>query len=56
MKTFLKNLGAIIVLLGVGCLACYQFIAQSNILLFVSLILEVVGIITYILLNKYLKD
>ena len=56
MNTFLKNLGAIIVLLGVGCLALYQFMLQSNVLLFVSLILEVVGILTYIILNKYLKD
>jgi putative flippase GtrA len=52
MKTLLKNLGAILVLLGVVCLAVYYFSLPENYLLVTSLALEVVGIATYVLVNK----
>ena len=52
MKTLLKNLGAILVLLGVVCLAIYYFSLPENYLLVTSLALEVVGIATYVLVNK----
>ena len=52
MKTLLENLGAILVLLGVVCLAVYYFGVQVNGLLAASLILEVAGVFVYILLNK----
>ena len=47
MNTFLKNLGAILVLLGVACLAVYYFSLPENYLLVTALALEVVGIATY---------
>jgi hypothetical protein len=56
MNIFLKNLGVILVLLGVACLAVYHFSLPENYLLFTALILEGVGIVTYVVLNKYLKD
>ena len=52
MNNLLKNLGAILVLLGVVCLAVYYFGVQVNGLLVASMILEVVGLFAYILLNK----
>lgn len=55
MKTFLKYLGAILVLCGVLCLAYYYFFAQSNGLLIASLALEVVGLISYIVINKFIE-
>ena len=54
MNTLLKNLGAILVLLGVICLAVYYFGMQVNGLLVAALALEVVGVLSYILLNKRL--
>ncbi len=55
MKTFLKYLGAILVLCGVLCIAYYYFFLQSNALLLVSVILEAVGLVAFILLNKYIE-
>ncbi len=55
MKTFLKYLGAILVLCGVLCLAYYYFFTQSNGLLIASLALEVVGLISYIVINKFIE-
>ncbi len=55
MKTFLKYLGAILVLCGVLCIVYYYFFTQTNALLLVSVILEVVGIISFIVLNKYIE-
>ena len=52
MKTFLKYLGAILVLCGVVCLAIYAFVKQTNVLLVVAMALEVVGILSYIIINK----
>lgn len=55
MKTLLENLGAILVLLGVVCLAVYYFGVQVNGLLIASMVLEVAGVFAYILLNKRLQ-
>ncbi len=55
MKTFLKYLGAILVLCGVLCIVYYYFVAQTNVLLLVSIILEVIGVISFIVLNKYIE-
>jgi len=55
MKTFLKYLGALLVLCGVVCLAVYYFAAPTNTLLWLSLVLEVVGILSYIIINKRLE-
>ena len=55
MNTLLKNLGAILVLLGVVCLAVYYFGVQVNALLVVSMILEVAGVLSYIFVNRRLK-
>jgi len=52
MKTFLKYLGALLVLCGVICLAIYYFAAPTNTLLWLSLVLELVGILAYIIINK----
>lgn len=52
MNTFLNNLGAILVLLGVVCLAIYYFGLQENYLLVASMVLEVAGVFAYIFLNK----
>ena len=54
MNTLLRTLGIILVLLGVCCLVVYRFWVPSNVLLVVSLVLEVVGILAYILLNRKL--
>ena len=54
MKTFLKYLGAILVLCGVVCLAVYAFAKQTNALLVSAMVLEVVGILSYIIINKRL--
>ena len=55
MNTLLKNLGAILVLLGVICLAVYYFGVQVNSLLIASMGLEVAGILAYILINRSLE-
>ena len=55
MNTLLKNLGAILVLLGVICLAVYYFGVQVNSLLIASMVLEVAGILSYILINRSLE-
>ena len=54
MNTLLKNLGAILVLCGVVCLAVYYFGVQQNFLLVASLVLEVAGILSYIFINRRL--
>ena len=54
MENLLKNLGIIILLLGVVCLVAYKFALQENWLLVTSLVLEIAGILTYIFVNKRL--
>lgn len=56
MENFLKNLGVIILLLGVVCLVVYKFALQENWLLIISLALEIAGILTYIFVNKSLRQ
>ena len=52
-KDFLKKYaGLILVLLGVACLVVYYFAPISNLLLAASLVLEVVGVLVLILLNR----
>ena len=52
MNNLLKNLGAILVLLGVVCLAVYYFGVQVNGLLVAALTLQVAGLFAHIILNK----
>ena len=54
MNTLLKSLGAILVLLGVVCLAVYFFGTQVNALLAVGLGMEIVGLFAHVLINKKL--
>lgn len=54
MNTFFKYLGALLVLCGVICLAVYYFAMPTNGLLIASMVLEVAGILAYILINKYI--
>ena len=54
MKNFLKNIGIILVLAGVVCLVVYETSMQVNALLITALVLEVAGILSYMLLNRYL--
>lgn len=55
MNNLLKNLGAILVLLGVVCLAIYYFGVQVNALLVISMVLEVSGLFAHVLINKRLE-
>jgi hypothetical protein len=52
MDTLLKNLGAILVLLGVVCLAIYYFGVQVNGLLATALVLQIAGLFVHVILNK----
>lgn len=56
MNSLFKNLGLIIFLCGVVCLCVYYFSdrVSSNGLLVSSLVLEFVGILAYIIINKLL--
>lgn len=54
MKTLLKYLGAILMLLGVVCLVLYKFCMPTNALLISSMVLEVAGILSFIFINKKL--
>ena len=55
MKNLLENLGAILVVLGVICLAVYYFGVQVNALLVISLVLDTAGVLAYVFLPKFLK-
>ncbi|MCQ2348488.1 MAG: hypothetical protein MJZ65_04785 [Paludibacteraceae bacterium] len=48
----MKDLGIILVLLGVLCLVIYALALPANWLLVISLVLEVAGILGYIFLNR----
>ena len=54
MNTFLKNVGVIFVLLGVACIVLYRFALPQNWLLVCALVLEVAGILGYIVANRKL--
>ena len=47
-------MGVLLVLCGVICLAIYYFAAPTNTLLWLSLVLELVGILAHIIINKKL--
>ena len=55
MNTFLKYLGVLLVLAGVGVLAFYTFGTQSNTYLITAGSLMVVGLLEFILVNKFVK-
>lgn len=55
MNAFLKNLGVIILLIGFLCLVVYKVAVPANGLLVCSLVLEFVGILAYIIINKKLQ-
>jgi uncharacterized membrane protein HdeD (DUF308 family) len=54
METTKKYLGVLLIILGVLCLIVYKFALQSNVLLVLSMVLEVAGILSYIFINKKL--
>ncbi|MBO8460265.1 MAG: hypothetical protein IAA73_08040 [Bacteroidetes bacterium] len=56
MKTILKYLGAIIVLLGVVALAIYYYVAPSNAWLAVGGCAMVIGLLAHIIINHYIQD
>lgn len=51
-KSLKKELGLILVLLGIVVLVVYYFKPFSNILLAGGLVLQLVGIIAHVLLNR----
>lgn len=56
MKELLKNLGVLLVLVGVVILVIYNFVSQpSNAYLWSALACIVVGILGHIFLNKYIN-
>ncbi len=56
MKELLKNLGALLVLVGVVILVVYNFSEnQSNAYLWSALSCMIVGIVGHIFLNKYIN-
>lgn len=58
MKSFLKNLGLILVVIGaVILIACYfEGNVNDNAVLATSLVLIIVGLISYIMLNKRIVE
>ena len=52
METLLKNLGIIILLLGVVFLIIYRVALPHNSLLVTAMVCEVVGILAYIFINR----
>ena len=45
-------MGVIILLLGVACLVVYKYAMPENSLLITAIVLEIVGILSYIFINK----
>lgn len=58
MKGLLKNLGLILILAGVAILIACSFTGNvnNNAILFTSAALMVVGLISYIVINKKIAD
>ena len=54
MRTFQKYLGVILLLLGVVCLVVYKLALPVNGLLVAAIVLELAGIVAYILINRKL--
>jgi|GEM_PF-984977 len=56
MKSFVKNLGPLIMLIGVAILATYFFTqSNSNAYLTAAAVLNVVGFLGHIVINKAVK-
>lgn len=55
MNTILRYLGPILVVLGALCIVIYHCASQSNVLLVIALVLELLGIIGHIVINKFLN-
>lgn len=56
MKTFLKYLGPIILLIGTILLAVYYFTKPAeNVLLVVTGVLMVVGLLTHVIINRFIE-
>jgi hypothetical protein len=55
MNSNLKYLGVVLLVLGVLCLVIYKYALPHNILLVLSMVLEVGGILAYIFINKKLN-
>ncbi len=55
MNSNLKYLGVVLLVLGVLCLVIYKYAFPDNILLVLSMVLEVGGILAYIFINKKLN-
>ena len=58
MKGLLKNLGLILILVGAVILVAYSFTdnVNNNAILGTSAVLIVIGLISYILINKRIAD
>ena len=54
MKSILKYLGVFLLLFGVVCLVVYKYANPVNGLLVAGIALELVGILSYIIINKKL--
>ena len=52
----MKDLGIILILLGVICLIVYATAVPANGLLVGALVLEFIGIVAYVLLNRFAKE
>ena len=52
MKNILQYVGIIVLLLGVLCLVIYKYSVQDNALLIAAMVLQVVGILSFIFINK----
>jgi uncharacterized membrane protein YwaF len=52
MKNFLQYVGIIVLLLGVLCLVVYKYAVQDNALLISAMVLQVLGILSFIFINK----
>ena len=56
MKGLLKNLGLILILVGAVILVACSFTGNNNAILGTSAVLIVIGLISYILINKRIAD
>ena len=52
MKNILSYVGIIVLLLGVVCLVIYKYAVQENALLIAAMVLQVLGILSFIFINK----
>ncbi len=58
MKGLLKNLGLILIVIGAVILVCCSFTGNinDNTILGISIALVIVGLISYIIINKKITD